>query len=77
MKIEIFGTGCPKCGKTYEIMKAAVEGSGRDDVEIVKVQKIADITARGIMMTPAVMVDGGLKVTGRIPTAGEAAGWLK
>ena len=66
MKIEILGTGCPKCKKLYENTQAAIKELGRDDIEIVKIEDIAEITARGVMMTPALSVDGQVKSVGKI-----------
>lgn len=76
MKIEILGTGCVKCAKAYELAQAAAEESSRDDVEIVKVEDINEITSRGVMMTPAVVIDGVLKSSGKLPSQKDFAGWL-
>ncbi len=56
-KIEILGTGCPKCKKTFENVKKAVEEVGTD-AEIVKIEDINEITERGVFMTPAVVIEG-------------------
>jgi len=77
MKIEVLGTGCPKCNKTYENAKAAVKELGRGDIEVVKVENITDITARGVMMTPALSVNGEVKCAGKIPSPKEIAEWIK
>ena len=66
MKVEILGTGCPKCKKLYENTQAAVKELGRDDVEVVKIEDIGEITARGVMMTPALSVDGQVKSVGKV-----------
>jgi len=76
MKIEVLGTGCPKCKKTYEIAREAVKEAGRSDVEVVKVEDINEITSRGVMITPAVMVDGEVKCAGKLPTREDVKGWL-
>jgi len=70
MKIEILGTGCPKCRATEKIIRKVVEELGKD-IEIVKVEDLQEIVNRGIMMTPAVVVDGEVKIIGRVPTADE------
>jgi len=67
MKIEILGTGCPKCRLTYKRIKEVVEELGRKDIEIVKVEEIDEIMKRGIMMTPALTINGEVKIAGRIP----------
>ncbi len=65
MKIEILGTGCPKCKQLYENTKLAVEQSGQE-AEIVKVEDIAKITDYAVMMIPALVIDGVVKSTGKV-----------
>lgn len=77
MKIEILGTGCPKCKKLYEHAQAAVKELVRGDIEVVKIENIMDITARGVMMTPALSVDGEVKCAGKIPSPKEISEWIK
>ena len=76
MKIQILGTGCPKCKKTAENAGKAVEMSGVD-AEIVKVENINDIMNFGVMMTPALAIDGDVKVSGKIPSPDQIVGWIK
>ena len=76
MKIEVLGTGCPKCKKTIENAQKAVKDLGID-AEIVKVEKIDDIMKYGVMMTPALAIDGQVKVAGKIPSAEQIAEWIK
>lgn len=71
MKIEVLGTGCAKCKKLYENAQAAVRELGRSDIEIVKVEDIKQITARGVLMTPALCIDGQIKSTGKVPGAAD------
>jgi len=68
--IEILGTGCPKCQSLTQAADEAARRLGLD-YEIVKVTEIPDILARGVMMTPALVVDGEVKATGRVPAAAE------
>ena len=70
MKIQILGTGCPKCRTMAERAETAVAELGLD-CEIEKVTDINDIMAFGIMMTPGLAVDGEVKVAGRVPTVAE------
>ena len=70
MKLEVLGTGCPKCQQLTANVQAAVEQAGLT-AEIVKVTDIADIAARGVMMTPALLVDGEAKVVGKVPPVEE------
>ena len=65
MKIEILGSGCPKCTKLYENAQEAVRSTG-NDAEIVKVTDIKKITEYGIMMTPGLVVDGEVKAVGKL-----------
>ncbi len=67
-KIEILGTGCPKCKSLEASAREAVERLGID-AEITKVDKIDDIVARGVMMTPAIAIDGVVKSSGRVLSA--------
>lgn len=75
MKVQILGTGCPKCKKVAEVAEKAVAELGVE-AEIVKVTDINDIMDFGVMITPALAVDGEVKVAGRIPGVEEIKGWL-
>ena len=66
-KLQILGTGCPKCAKLYENTEAAAKELGIE-YKIEKVQDIQQITSFGVMMTPALVVDGEVKTTGKIPS---------
>ncbi|UCD14444.1 MAG: TM0996/MTH895 family glutaredoxin-like protein [Thermoplasmatales archaeon] len=70
MKIEILGPGCAKCKATEKVVKKAVEELGIQ-AEVVKVEDLQDIINRGVMMTPAVVVDGEVKISGHKPTVDE------
>ncbi len=75
MRIEILGTGCPKCKATMaNVEKATVEAGVQ--AEIVKVEDLSEIAARGVMLTPAVAIDGEIKAVGKIPTVDEIKTWL-
>ena len=76
MKIEILGTGCPKCQKLYDAVKDAVVLSGVQ-AEIIKITKINDILKYGVMVTPALVIDGQVKVVGKVPSAEEIANWIR
>jgi small redox-active disulfide protein 2 len=69
-KIQVLGTGCPKCKKLAELADAAAKEMGIE-YELEKVTDINDIMAFGVMMTPALAVDGQVKVTGKVPSADE------
>lgn len=76
MKIEILGPGCSKCKATEKIVKKAVEELGVQ-AEVVKVEDLQDIIDRGVMLTPAVIVDGEVKIEGRKPTVDEVKKIIK
>ena len=68
MRIEVLGTGCPKCRKLTENVTRAAQELGLE-CEVAKVTEIADIVARGVMMTPALVVDGEVKLMGKAANA--------
>ncbi|GAB4295710.1 MAG: thioredoxin family protein [Desulfuromonadia bacterium] len=75
MKIEVLGTGCAKCKTLYENVKKAVEESGKD-AELVKVEEISKIMAYGVMSTPALVIDGQVKFSGKVASPAEIKGML-
>ena len=69
-KLQILGTGCAKCNALTEDTKKAADELGLD-YEIGKVTEIKDIMAFGVMMTPALAIDGTVKVAGKVPSHSE------
>ena len=67
MKIEVLGTGCPKCHKTKENIETALSETGRE-AEVVEVKDLKTIADYGVMMTPAVVIDGEVKLVGKAPS---------
>jgi small redox-active disulfide protein 2 len=65
MKVQILGTGCPKCKMLFANAEAAVRSAGID-ATVEKVEKITDIMAFGVMTTPALAVDGKVKSAGKV-----------
>ena len=65
-KIQILGTGCPKCNMLASVAKDAAEEMGIE-YELEKVTEINDIMSFGVMVTPALVIDGEVKVTGKVP----------
>ncbi|MDK2990147.1 MAG: hypothetical protein PWR16_1676 [Methanoculleus sp.] len=65
MKVEILGTGCAKCKRLTKNAETAIKDLGIE-AELVKVDDITEIMDRGVMLTPALAVDGELKVSGRV-----------
>jgi small redox-active disulfide protein 2 len=76
MKIEILGTGCPKCKKLNQLAKEAINELGMS-AEIIKVTDINKIIDYGVMITPALVIDGEVKVAGKIPEKEEIKKWIK
>ena len=73
MRIEILGAGCAKCKTLHENTRAAVEQLGLEDCTIVKVQDFNEIAKRGILLTPALLVDGEAKLIGKAGSPDEIA----
>jgi small redox-active disulfide protein 2 len=69
-KIQILGPGCPKCKKLAENVQAAAKELGLE-FELEKVSDIKEIMQFGIMLTPALVVDGKVKVVGKVPSPEE------
>ncbi len=65
-KIQILGTGCPRCKKLAENAEAAAKAAGIE-YELEKVTDMDMIVQMGVMMTPALAVDGEVKAAGRVP----------
>ena len=76
MKIQILGTGCPKCKKLAENAEAAAKELGLD-FELEKVTDINQIMSFGVIMTPGIAVDGNVKSAGKLCTVEEVKGMLK
>lgn len=68
--IQVLGTGCPKCKKLEELTRQATQEMGLE-CEVLKVTDINAIMTFGVMMTPALAVDGVVKVSGRVPSVEE------
>jgi small redox-active disulfide protein 2 len=70
MKIEILGTGCPKCKKLFENAQEAVKYLGLG-AEVVKVEDLQQILNTGVMITPAIAIDGEVKSAGKVLSVDE------
>jgi len=75
MKIEVLGTGCAKCKTLYDNVHKAVQESGKH-AEVVKVEDIPSIMKYGVMSTPALVIDGQVKFSGKIASVPEIKGML-
>jgi small redox-active disulfide protein 2 len=70
MKIQVLGTGCPKCRKLEEMARKAAEELNLD-YSLEKISQINEIVAMGVMSTPALAVDGKVVLSGRLPEEDE------
>ncbi len=76
MKIEILGMGCSNCNKLYQNALEAVRQSGKE-VEVLKVEDLQIIMDYGVMSTPALVIDGVVKVKGKVPKVKEIMELIK
>ena len=75
MEIKVLGPGCAKCQETEKLVKETVAETGVEaDVE--KVTDIMKIAGYGVVVTPAVMVDGEIKSVGKIPSKEDIKSWI-
>ena len=70
MKVQVLGTCCPKCKRLVELVDEVVSELG-PGYEVEKVTDIRDIMAFGVMMTPALAIDGEVKSTGKLLSVDE------
>jgi small redox-active disulfide protein 2 len=78
--IEILGMGCANCKKAEEEVRKALAGIGwkeGQEYSLTKVQNLADIAARGVLMTPGVVVDGKVVSSGKVPKIGDIISWIE
>lgn len=75
MKVEVLGTGCAKCTTLYDNVNTALAELGKE-AEVVKVHDIPSILKYGVMSTPALVVDGHVKFSGKAPGVAELKGLL-
>jgi small redox-active disulfide protein 2 len=76
MRIEIFGPGCAKCRKTSAEIEKVVNQLGID-ATIEHVTDMDAIVNRGVLLTPAVFIDGEKKTEGKVPKASDIEAWLR
>ena len=70
MKLQILGTGCAKCHALKQATEQAAQALGQP-YELEKVTDLNQIMSFGVMMTPALVVDGKVKVSGKVPSVNE------
>ena len=79
MIIEVCGPGCPRCQATENNVVKALKELGvelGDEAQVIKIKDIKQISARGVIMTPAVLIDGVKVCEGRIPSPEEVRRWI-
>lgn len=74
--IKVLGTGCPKC-QSLAAFAETTAGELGIEYQLEKVTDINDIMGYGVMMTPALVIDGEVKVAGKLPSAEELKQWLQ
>lgn len=75
MKIVVYGPGCWRCAETEKVVRQAVEQMGIE-AEVQKVSDPIGMGMAGVLLTPAVSINGSLKVSGRIPLVEEVKSWM-
>lgn len=75
MKVQILGTGCPRCKQLLANAQEAAAGMG--EVEIEKVEDLQEIMKYRVLSTPALVIDGNVKCAGRVPNPNEIKSWLE
>jgi len=76
MKIEVLGMGCANCNKLYQTALEAVKQSGKE-IQVEKVEDIQKIMSYGVLSTPALAIDGVVKVSGKVPKVEQIKEWIK
>ena len=76
MDIKVLGPGCPKCQQTEKVVKEALAEAGVN-ATVEKVKDTLKIAEYGVFCTPSVVVDGEVKIVGKIPTKEEVKKWIK
>jgi len=76
MEIKIIGSGCAKCEGTEKNIKEVLAEIGLD-VQVDKVTDVMEIAKYGVFITPAVVIDGKVKSSGKIPNTEEIKTWIK
>jgi small redox-active disulfide protein 2 len=71
MKLEVLGAGCARCERLAATAREAVRDLALDDVEVVEVHDLGEISKYGLTPTPALAIDGTIVVGGRVPERAE------
>ena len=76
IEIKVLGAGCAKCKATLALIEQVIEAEGAD-AELTKVEDMQEIMSHGIMSTPGIMVNGKMKMVGRVPGREQVREWLR
>jgi len=75
MEIKVLGPGCPKCHEAEKIVREALAESGVA-ANVTKVSDFQEIAMLGVFATPAVVIDGQVKVSGKVPSKNDVLAWI-
>jgi len=76
MEIKVLGPGCAKCKEAEKVVREAIKESGVA-ATVEKVSDFQQIASYGVFSTPAVVIDGEVKVVGKVPSKSELLSWIK
>ena len=76
MEIKVLGPGCAKCKETEKLVREVVSESGAT-ATVEKISDFQQIASYGVFTTPAVVIDGEVKVVGKVPSKSELTSWIK
>lgn len=76
MEIKVLGPGCAKCKETEKLVREVVSESGAA-ATVEKISDFQQIASYGVFSTPAVVIDGEVKVVGKVPSRSELISWIK
>jgi len=76
MEIKVLGPGCAKCKETEKLVREVVNESGAT-ATVEKISDFQQIASYGVFTTPAVVIDGEVKVVGKVPSKSELLSWIK
>jgi small redox-active disulfide protein 2 len=75
VKIEVLGTGCTRCNIAEAVVKEAVARSGIE-AQVIKVSDRMEIAKQGVIMTPAIIINGQVKLVGQVPALEDVLTWI-
>lgn len=75
MDIKVLGPGCKKCEKTAQIIQEVIEETGAD-AKLEKVKDLLKIAEYGVFGTPSVVIDGEVKIVGKVPSKDTVKDWI-